>query len=80
MTPRSRLRRTLGTGLLASGLILVAGCQTTASVATRAPAASACRVFKPIAWSVTDSVPTQKQAIEHNAAWKSLCAGKSYVR
>lgn len=57
--------------LLVGWLLLLTACQTTGSAVTRPTAA--CRAFKPIRWSVTDSIPTQQQAIEHNAAWKALC-------
>lgn len=59
--------------LLIGWSLMLAACQTTGSAATEVSAPAACRAFEPIRWSVTDSIPTQKQAIAHNAAWKTLC-------
>jgi hypothetical protein len=59
--------------LLAATLLLVA-CQTTGSVATNKSVS--CAAFKPILWSKLDTLDTQKQAVEHNAAWSALCAEK----
>jgi hypothetical protein len=74
LTPRQWLALWLLAALL-SAFLMLQGCQTTGSVATRPGRVAACAVFQPILWSVTDSIPTQKQAIAHNAAWKSLCGG-----
>lgn len=63
-----------GLATLLAAFLMLQGCRTTASGAIRPVGIPAsCLVFKPIRWSVTDSIPTQQQAIEHNAAWKSLC-------
>jgi hypothetical protein len=59
--------------MLTLPLSLVA-CQTTASVATSKSVS--CEAFRPIYWSKLDTLDTQKQAVEHNAAWKSLCVEK----
>lgn len=58
--------------LLAGWLLLLTACATS-SRETRVGIPAACLVFRPIRASVTDSIPTQQQAIEHNAGWKSLC-------
>jgi hypothetical protein len=46
-------------------------CQTTGSVGTSKSVS--CAAFKPIYWSKLDTLDTQKQATEHNAAWSALC-------
>ena len=56
--------------LLAAALLLVA-CQTTDSVATNKSVS--CAAFRPIRWSKSDTLETQKQAVEHNAAWSAVC-------
>lgn len=59
-------------------LLLVAACQTTASVATRPQptVTTFCLAFKPIRWSLHDTLETQQQARAHNAAGASLCGWK----
>jgi hypothetical protein len=55
-------------------LLILTGCATlTASVGTDAVA---CSAFEPIRWSKKDTDDTIRQAKEHTAAWKAVCAGK----
>lgn len=53
---------------------LLTGCQTMGSAGINT--VGSCTIFKPITWSKQDTLETAKQVVEHNAAWKSLCAGK----
>ena len=53
---------------------LLTGCQTMGSAGINT--AGSCTIFKPITWSKQDTLETAKQVVGHNAAWKSLCAGK----
>jgi hypothetical protein len=55
-------------------LLSLAACQTTGSAETSKSVS--CKAFGPIYWSKLDTLDTQKQATEHNAAWKSLCGEK----
>jgi hypothetical protein len=72
--PRLSRRLTLLAAVLLSASTL-GGCATTGSYATNNTTV-ACGSFKPIWWSRKDTVPTQKQVIEHNAAGKSVCGWK----
>lgn len=50
--------------------MMLAGCQTIATVATDDVA---CRAFGPISYSSQDTAPTVRQIRGHNAAWDAAC-------
>lgn len=67
------MRSTLAVRLaLLSGLLMLAGCQTTGmnSAATKAPF---CSLAEPIFYSKADTELTKKQVRELNAIGKKLC-------
>ena len=66
--PLSKLGKPL---LLLTITLSMAACQTTGSVGTSKSVS--CVAFKPIYWSKLDTLDTQKQVTEHNAAWSALC-------
>lgn len=70
MKSKSPLKPVLLFSVLMMTSVLLASCQTTASVGTKSVA---CEAFQPIYWSKDDTLETAKQVRAHNAAWKSLC-------
>jgi hypothetical protein len=68
-------RRALHVALLLTPLLILPGCVTTTGSAGND--AVACSAFEPIHWSAKDTDDTIRQAKEHNAAWRAVCAGGS---
>ena len=66
-------RRAMRAALLLTPLLILPGCVTTTGSAGND--AVACSAFEPIRWSAKDTGETIRQAKEHNAAWRAVCAG-----
>jgi hypothetical protein len=54
-------------------MLLLTACQTTGSGVRSV----ACESFKPITWSKSDTRPTIRQVVGHNATGKALCSWKA---
>lgn len=56
------------------GTIAISGCAVTGVITD-----TSCNSFEPIHASITDTIATQRQVIEHNAAYDSIC-GKAPLK
>lgn len=59
--------------MLLSGFLLT-GCAT--GISGIEITDTACKSFKPISASKSDTEPTKRQVIGHNKAWDAICAAK----